>query len=94
MEAMLNEIMQTADHQIPYYAYGDNQAACDMSHRLETIYNTIPDILQEFNEKQNNLKRFGKHDSNCNALKSFTGNEEIVGVICTCGFTKALMEDK
>jgi hypothetical protein len=30
--------MQLADHQIPGYAYGDNEAACDMDLRLREIY--------------------------------------------------------
>jgi hypothetical protein len=33
----LMEIVKLADHCIPFYAYGDNEAACDMSHRLQQI---------------------------------------------------------
>ena len=33
----LMEIVKLADHCIPFYAYGDNEAACDMSHRLEQV---------------------------------------------------------
>jgi len=35
---LLCAIMQLADHQIPGYAYGDNEAACDMDLRLREIY--------------------------------------------------------
>lgn len=35
---VLEDIAKTADHQIPFYAYGDNEAACDMSDRLQEIY--------------------------------------------------------
>ncbi len=48
MEEMLNEILQIADHQIPFYAYGNNQAACDMGKRLETIYHLSNNILEEY----------------------------------------------
>jgi hypothetical protein len=33
----LDQIATKADHCIPPYAYGDNEAACDMSSRLEKI---------------------------------------------------------
>lgn len=33
----LMEIVKQANHCIPFYAYGDNEVACDMSHRLEEI---------------------------------------------------------
>jgi len=35
---ILEDIAHIADHQIPYYAYGDNEAACEMSSRLKEIY--------------------------------------------------------
>jgi len=38
---LLCEIMRIADHQIPGYAFGDNQAACDMDNRLREIYMTL-----------------------------------------------------
>ena len=38
---LLCEIIRIADHQIPFYAYGDNQAACDMDNRLQEIYTTL-----------------------------------------------------
>lgn len=34
----LQDIAKLADFQIPPYAYGDNEAACDMAHRLEQIF--------------------------------------------------------
>lgn len=33
----LMEIVKQANHCIPFYAYDDNEAACDMSHRLEEV---------------------------------------------------------
>ena len=33
----MEEAAKLADFQIPYYAYGDNEAACDMAHRLTRI---------------------------------------------------------
>jgi hypothetical protein len=33
----LADIARLANHGIPYYAYGDNQAGCEMAHRLESI---------------------------------------------------------
>jgi hypothetical protein len=33
----LDEIAHDAQHNIPYYAYGDNQAACEMADRLSRI---------------------------------------------------------
>lgn len=33
----LNFIFKMANHHIPYYAYGDNEAACDLAHRLQQI---------------------------------------------------------
>lgn len=38
MNEVLEQIARLAQHYIPYYAYGDNEAACEMSHRLEKIY--------------------------------------------------------
>jgi len=39
--SILEDIANTADHQIPYYAYGDNEAACDMGLRLKEIYDKV-----------------------------------------------------
>lgn len=35
--AQLDSIDRLADCQIPFYAYGDNEAACEMAHRLSQI---------------------------------------------------------
>ena len=35
---LLSDLMGLADHQIPGYAFGDNEAACDMDMRLKEIY--------------------------------------------------------
>lgn len=40
------EILQLCQHEIPYYAYGDNEAAVDMAHRLDKI----SDIIIEYEE--------------------------------------------
>lgn len=34
---VLAAVAELSDHQIPGYAYGDNEAACDMSARLRKI---------------------------------------------------------
>lgn len=36
-EAKLAKVVEIADHGIPFYAYGDNEAAVEMSHRMEQI---------------------------------------------------------
>ena len=35
---LLERIQVISDHQIPYYGYGENQAACDMAYRLSQIF--------------------------------------------------------
>ena len=35
---LLSDLVDLADHQIPGYAFGDNEAACDMDMRLKEIY--------------------------------------------------------
>ena len=42
-------------HNIPYYAYGDNEAACDLAHRLERIEKLLYPILQEADEEEKNF---------------------------------------
>jgi hypothetical protein len=36
-EARLAEVVALAEHNIPHYGYGDNEAACDMADRLSKI---------------------------------------------------------
>lgn len=36
-EELKQEIIDLTQHYIPFYAYGDNQAACEMAQRLEKI---------------------------------------------------------
>lgn len=43
---MAEDIARLADHHIPSYAWGDNEAAVDMDNRLGTILHT----LAEFNK--------------------------------------------
>lgn len=38
MRSLLADIKMIAEHGIPYYAFGDNEAACDMNNRLAEIY--------------------------------------------------------
>lgn len=38
---LLDGIENDANHGIPFYAYGDNEAACDMAHRLESILSSV-----------------------------------------------------
>ena len=42
--------------QIPYYAYGDNQAACEMADRLNQIRNDLQNALEILNSND-------KHES-------------------------------
>lgn len=37
-QSSLEEIAMLADHQIPAYAFGDNEAACDLASRVSSIY--------------------------------------------------------
>lgn len=41
-EEVVEQINQLCDHQIPFYAYGDNQAAVEMANRLEQIAHALP----------------------------------------------------
>ena len=38
---LLAEVEQQADHGIPPYAYGDNEAACEFVHRLDQILSLV-----------------------------------------------------
>lgn len=48
----LEEIRNRAKHAIPFYAYGDNEAAVDMSHRLEDIAQMADQIINEASMKK------------------------------------------
>ncbi len=39
--SILEGAAKMAEHQIPFYAYGDNAAACEMAHRIEQLGNEI-----------------------------------------------------
>ena len=41
----LEGIGNHANHQIPFYAYGDNEAACDMAFRLHRIIKIAAAVL-------------------------------------------------
>lgn len=49
---ILEDIAKTADHQIPFYAYGDNEAACDMDLRLREIYEKAIQYMQDILEEE------------------------------------------
>lgn len=44
-------VKRASDHQLPYYAYGDNEAACEMSSRLSTIGSFADEALAEKSEE-------------------------------------------
>jgi len=44
---LLTQILELSNHEIPYYAYGDNEAACEMSERLNKITSIIVNIIGE-----------------------------------------------
>lgn len=41
----LDKSKMIADHCIPVYAYGDNEAACDMSYKLKQIFTLLDEAL-------------------------------------------------
>lgn len=42
------QIRNACDHQIPYYAYGDNEAACRMSDTMQQISDDLIPLLEHF----------------------------------------------
>jgi hypothetical protein len=54
VERLLKLILTKSRHGIPYYAYGDNEAAVDMSDRLDTIDDAVCQLAQHL-EKCNIL---------------------------------------
>jgi len=46
---ILEGCIQGCDMQIPYYAYGDNQAACEMADRLNQIRNDLHNAIEIIN---------------------------------------------
>lgn len=55
---ILDDIAKTANHQIPFYAYGDNEAACDMSDRLQEIYEKAIQHIRDVNTKEKKQCRY------------------------------------
>lgn len=47
MRTALERIGIQADHQNPFYAFGDNEAACDMSARLDNIHNLASEFVHQ-----------------------------------------------
>ena len=43
---ILSEIIKLCDCQIPYWAYGDNEAACEMAQRLKKIGTIISQYIE------------------------------------------------
>jgi hypothetical protein len=46
LEGVTREINICADHQIPCYAYADNEAGCDLALRLDTILHITHEALE------------------------------------------------
>jgi hypothetical protein len=46
-EEMQQQIIELAQHQIPFYAYGGNEAACDMANRLNEIAEIVSRVQPE-----------------------------------------------
>jgi len=46
----LEEMQKETHHGIPFYAYGDNQAGCEFSNRLDLIDRMCASLAQEINE--------------------------------------------
>ena len=44
---LLEQALEICNHCIPNYAYGDNEAACDMAHRLSSIGDILVGALNE-----------------------------------------------
>lgn len=43
---ILDNCRNHCDHQIPYYAFGDNEAACEMSNTLRQIGDDLSNVLE------------------------------------------------
>ena len=39
LQVTIDKIKEETNHYIPFYAYGDNEAACNMNERLNSIRN-------------------------------------------------------
>jgi hypothetical protein len=52
LEEELREIEKEAGHGIPFYAYGDSEAGCDLAHRLTSIFNRAEAALAEGGEAE------------------------------------------
>jgi hypothetical protein len=48
----LEVIFNYADHQIPYYGYGDCEAACDMANRLSAIREFVNEFLSQSKNRE------------------------------------------
>lgn len=51
LQNALEEIGEAADHGIPFYAYGDNEAGCEFSTRLKLICSQADNALRWEEEK-------------------------------------------
>lgn len=60
----LEEIDKQTHHFIPYYAYGDNEAACEMSHRIDKINESAQEATAFIQTKIDELKLQLKGKSN------------------------------
>ena len=48
---LLTSIVMVANHQIPFYAYGENQAACEMATRLHKITAMVESVRDKITEQ-------------------------------------------
>lgn len=55
-EQLIKQIARLCDHGIPHYAYGDNEAACDMAARLQAIGIGIAALRQQGEQQTHNVE--------------------------------------
>lgn len=56
LEAIAAELEKQTSHGIPFYAYGDNQVAVEMSHRLDAIQKLVK-AIESHAQKQSEVRR-------------------------------------
>jgi len=48
----LTQLLEQIPHNIPFYAYGDNQAACEMDAKLQWIYVELNAIIEKLSQRE------------------------------------------
>lgn len=46
-EEIQKQILELTEHNIPFYAYGDNEAACELSRRLNEVASMVSQVEPE-----------------------------------------------